>query len=103
MTRRAFVDLNSNVFTLDGRPSRELRPRSAEVIFALCEAWPGPLTLDGLYRALFGKRAVDASCLAMHVSNARKQLRLMGADVESVRGIGYLLLLPPDPNPSNGA
>ena len=98
MTARASVDLNSNTLTIDGKTTRRLRPKTAELIYALIHASPGTLTHAALHRALWGRRGGGEGNVSMQVSSARFILNMMGADIASIRGEGYRLVLPPEPS-----
>jgi len=89
------IDPRRREASVDGQ-AIELRPREFDLLMALARDPGAVLTRDALLEDVWGTdfpgetRTVD-----VHVSELRKRLGPDGPAIESVRGMGYRLVLPP--------
>jgi DNA-binding response OmpR family regulator len=93
------IDPRRREVVLDGR-TLELRAREFDLLAALAREPGAVLGREALLEDVWGTdfpgetRTVD-----VHVSELRKKLGRGGPAIESVRGVGYRLVPPPEPPP----
>lgn len=100
--RKVAVSLDFNTLSF-GEKTIHLTPQLAEIAFVLAGRMPGICTLAVLAERAWGACFVDDVTMRVGISRLRRQIKSIGLSIETIRGIGWRLVLTPSDDHENAA